>query len=298
MSNNEGFPDWGHSDRGHVSLQSTQVISGQFALIYARTLRHAADQAALRARIGQMPSAAWWRSLENADVSAVVGAVQAHPGLARWAGLPANPGARAVERHLNGALRRLAVETGTRLPRAWNGTVKLLRMVPDILWLDGVLGGADVAASLDRDSELHELLKIDPERRGVVVQELPLGRFAAGPLPPLDAWWQALRASPSPGRGVEGRALASLLRLVDGYLRAREAQAQEVAVGAVVEPELERLLASGRCPLRDGYVARLRVCLAGDPFHAVLPLIYLLLELDQMTTLRAVLLRDTYRVAA
>ncbi len=258
-------------------------------VIYARTLRHAADQAALRARIGQMPDGAWWRALGAGRNGEVLNAIGEHPGLARWRGLPANPGPSAVERHLNGALRQLARETADRLPAAWSVTANLLRMLPDVIWLDAVLGGLDVAASLDRDSSLHALLALESDRRSAASVTLPSGRFAAGDEGSLDAWWGALRHSMPVSGGVEGQAVRRLGALVDGYLQDRKRLSDAILAGEI-DPGVERQLVDGVCPLREDYVERLRLCLAGDPFHGVLPLVYLLLELEQMVKLRAALL--------
>ncbi len=289
MSNYDVFRSPAGTGERPVSLQLTLSKSQGAIVIYARTLRHAADQAALRARIGQMPDGAWWRALGDGRNGEALAALGEHPGLARWRGLPANPGPAAVERHLNGALRQLARETAERLPPAWSAAAELLRMLPDVLWLDAVLGGLDVAASLDRDSSLHALLALEADRRAGAIGTLAAGRFAGGDEGSFDAWWRALRRAAPVSVGVEGQAVRRLGALVDDYLRDRRRLSDAILAGEI-DPDVERRLADGDCPLRAGYVDRLRMCLAGDPFHGVLPLVYLLLELDQMARLRSALL--------
>lgn len=255
-------------------------------LIYLRTLKFAAVQAKLRARIGRLPGPRTWSDLALHPATDLREGLDGI-GVDFWLeGLPDTVSRDALERHFMSRTRALLAAVADRLPDEWEAFSRRLVLAPDVFWVTPVLAGEDPGMRLDADSALQRVARSSPEQRRGLLQDSPFAPYVEAGTEPEEAWRAALAASVPRLPAAERRPVQRLRHALDGYLAGKTAEFQRLAdpgPGAVED-------GAGTWHHHRALEERLYTLLAGDPFHPALILIHALLELLTMEKLRALLL--------
>ena len=175
------------------------------------------------------------------------------------------------------------------MPKGWERFARLLTLAPDIFWVGAVLDGVTDGSVMDRASVMHRVLHAAPEQRRQLLGQTAFAPYIAADRPPTHAWREDLRrAIPEIPTG-ERRPLARLLVCLDDYFARLDDEFKRIAA----DPDSAHSSgdsAPGAWTHHRNLERRLRLLLAGDPFHPALILIYLLLEFLAMEKLRALML--------
>ena len=258
-------------------------------MIYARTLKFAAIQAKLRARIGKLPDAETWRAMALAPASELTDDLDGI-GLDFWLqGLPANVSRDGLERHFMGRVRILLQRVAAWLPGDWEDFRRHLVLAPDIFWLAPILAGEDPGTRLDPDSRLQHVARSAPQQRRGLLEETPFAGYVAAAEPPELQWRDDLASSIPRLPRAERRPIERLRQTLERYLAEKSAEFERLAEwpGGSVEAGAG---GPGAWRHHRALEEKLYTLLAGDPFHPALILIYALFELLTMEKLRALLL--------
>lgn len=256
-------------------------------MIYARTLKFAAIQAKLRARIGKLPDAHTWRVLALNPAAELLDGVDGI-GVDFWLeGLPRNVSPDGLERHFNGRIRVLLERVASWLPGEWDGFGEYLTLAPDVFWVAPILAGDDPGTRLDSASMLQRAARSAPEQRRGILEQTPLAIFLESPDPPEILWRDNMVAGiPRLPRG-ERRPVERLVKTLKAYLLEKSADYERITN----PPDAESSMTTpGEWRHHRVLEEKLYMLLAGDSFHPALILIYALFELLTMEKLRALLL--------
>lgn len=258
-------------------------------MIYARTLKFAAIQARLRARIGKLPDAGAWRVLARNPTTELLDGLDGI-GVDFWLeGLSPNVTRDGLERHFNSRIRILLQRVASWLPGEWDDFGEQLTLAPDIFWVAPLLAGDDPGTRLDPDSRLHRAARSAPGQRRGILEQTPFAAYLTGTEPTEIQWRDKLAASiPRLSRG-ERRPVARLEKTLKSFLDEKSAHYEQLA-GSQNQAAESSVSAPGVWRHHRVLEDRLYMLLAGDPFHPALILIYALFELLTMEKLRALLL--------
>jgi len=258
-------------------------------LNYARTLKFAAIQAKLRARIGKLRDDAAWRALALNSPPEPLEDLEGI-GMDFWLdGLSGQITREGLERHFTGRVRALLSRVAAWLPREWEVFGEWLKLAPDVFWVSPVLAGEDPGMRLDADSVLQQAARHAPGQRRGFIERTALAPLIEGAAPPEELWRSRLVAGVPPLPPMERRPVERLQKTLDDYLADKVAVTRAVSTD---DPEASATdsTAVGDWRLHKDLETRLFGLLAGDPFHPALILVYALLELLTMEKLRALLL--------
>lgn len=210
--------------------------------------------------MGDMPDAYRWREFVQArDVEATIEQMAAG-GLEFWVGgLSRRPGATEIERHCEQRLAAMTEFVGGLLPDDWRSVADWLEQLPMVLQM---------------------------RRRAVSEASLP-GIYLSGEQSPETLWLRRF-SSRLPMLARQERALMDrLVRLLQRHGRKQD------RLRRAVRGEAQESTA-GSWALREELSHQLRLLFAGDPFNAVLVLVYGLMELIQFERVRGVLLMQAF----
>lgn len=258
-------------------------------MIYTRTLKFAAIQARLRARIGKLPDSRTWRALASNAGAALMEGLDGI-GVDFWlAGLPENVSRDGLERHFTGRVRVLLERVAFWLPVEWDDFGARLMLAPDIFWLTPVLAGEDPGARLDPGSALQRAARSAPQHRRGMLEETPFAVYLDDSGSPENRWREDLVASVPRLPRAERKPVDRLLEELNAYIEKKSADYEQLANpprGALESDEA----GVGAWRHHRALEEKLYLLLAGDPFHPALILAYALFELLTMEKLRALIL--------
>lgn len=243
--------------------------------------------------MGDMPDAYLWRQLVQArDVEAAIEQMAAG-GLGFWVGgLSRRPGSAEIERHCEQRLVAMTEFVGGLLPDDWRNVAGWLEQLPLVLQMRRMLAPANPDPGPERDlpadSNLGALVALPAEeRRRAVLETSPLGIYLSDEQAPETLWLRRF-SSRLPELARQERALMErLIRLLQRHGRKQEQLRRSVRGGAQEST-------GGSWALREELFHKLRLLFAGDPFNAMLVLVYGLMELIQFERVRGVLLMQTF----
>jgi len=258
------------------------------------TVRFAAVQARVRARIGGMPSARQWEHIADAgDLASLVERMRKN-GLEFWLeDVPREPDAVQLERHLRTRARYLVDWLTRQLPAHWSGTARWLAVLPDLTPLRLLLRDEEVEGMVEMGSLLHRAAETPFEqRRDLLAASTRYGALVDDEDGVEERWWELVSAALPRSRGHEGavldRTMAALREHLHGVRdlrrQLRQGDADDPVPGGVVGVHAQ-------WRLRDRLAEQLRMLLAfGHPFHSVVLVLYALLEFIQFERMRALII--------
>ena len=265
------------------------------------TVRFAAMQARVRARVGKMPSPRQWEHIADAgDLASLIERMRKN-GLEFWLeDLPREPDAAQLERHLRTRARYLVNWVARQLPAHWSAAARWLDVLPDLTIVRLLLKGEDVSSLVETGSVLHRVAESPiGQRKDILAASSSYGPLVEGDGPLEERWWDLVVAGLPKARGHEGAVLERTISALRDHRRGvrdlrrrlRQVGVDDEAHGAVVGQHAQ-------WRLRDRLADQLRMLLAfGHPFHAVILILYSLMEFIQFERMRALIISRAHNWA-
>ena len=232
---------------------TAQGRAGEYAYIHAR----------IRGRIGDMPSEKGWQMILNAgDLETTIEAMSGN-GLQHWVNdFPRLPSPFEIERRCLVSLLGICLFVDAHLPARWKPTGRWLLQLPHVLQLRGVLSGRLDKERLLPGSPFTGLVSESPAQRFKSLQESEYAVYLGEQCVPESCWAARFRTTLPDVSVQEGYILNRLGGLLAEHFRG-------------IEPDM----APDQVWLhRSALFERLKLALAGEPFHVGILLIYALLE--------------------
>lgn len=252
-----------------ISGMSGRSVS-HYAYVHAR----------IRGRIAAMPGKNGWQQILNAsDLETAIETMSA-AGLQYWvADFPRRPAPAEIERRCLISLLGIALFVTRYLPRHWENTAQWLLDLPHLLQLRTVLSANADKGLLLPGSPFHDIILQPRPQRRKLLADSRYGSYLDDTHPPESCWAQRFASTLPVVQGQEAQVIKHLVQVLSEHFRGIKPgmSAEQVWVQ-------RRVLA-----------ARLRLLLAGDPFHGGILLIYALLECIQFERIRAILLLRAYQ---
>lgn len=263
-------------------------------MLIADTIHFAAVQARVRARVGAMPSPRQWEHIADAgDLASLIERMRKN-GLEHWLeDLPREPDAAQLERHLGRRARRLVAWITRQLPPHWSAAARWIDLLPDLTVVRLLLQGEDASALVESGTLLHRVAETPAAQR----RELLAASARYGPLVDGDAgveqrWWTLFNAALPRRRGHEGAVLERTLAAIGEHRREVRELRRRLREAGADDPAHEASVGlHAQWRLRDRLAEQMRMLLAfGHPFHAVVLLLYAVMEFVQFERMRALII--------